>query len=254
MTLRARKRFGQNFLTDGNVIRRLVDAIRPLASDRIIEIGPGHGALTAPLVSASGDLEVIEIDRDLVRELHTRFPDLVIHEADVLKLDLAKIVTPGTRVVGNLPYNISTPLLFRLFPLTGQIRDMHFMLQLEVVDRLTAEPSSPAYGRLSVMAGYWCRAEKLFEVPPGAFTPAPKVTSAIVRLTPANHGEEARDVGVLGDVVTRAFNQRRKTIRNGLKGLVSEESLRELDIDPQLRPENLSLADYVRCANHLVAS
>lgn len=246
--MRARKRFGQNFLTDPHVVDRLMAAIDPRQGQRIIEVGPGHGAITAPLVASGCALEVIEIDRDLAADLASRFPGLDIHESDVLKIDLAPIVDDA-RVVGNLPYNISTPLLFRLYPLVGRIRDMHFMLQREVVDRITASPSTADYGRLSVMSHYYCHAEKLFEVPPEAFTPSPKVTSAIVRLQAARHGHVADDIAVLEQLVTRAFSNRRKTIRNGFKGLLDSQRLESLDIDPGLRPENLDLEQFVRCAN-----
>ena len=247
--LKARKRFGQNFLTDPNTINRIISAIRPGADDRILEIGPGHGAITESLLASKADLTVVEIDRDLVAELGARFPDLAIVESDILKADLDGLIQPGTRVVGNLPYNISTPLLFRLFEHVTRIHDMHFMLQLEVVDRLTASPSTSDYGRLTVMASCFCHAEKLFEVPPGAFTPRPKVTSAIVRLTPARHGLVVDDVALLEQLVTRVFSQRRKTIRNGFKGILSADELTDLGIDPSLRPENLDLSDFIACAN-----
>ena len=255
---RARKRFGQNFLRDTGIISRIVRAIDPRAGERLVEIGPGQGALTEPLIEAAGGvLEVIELDRDLIPGLRVQFfqyPDFVIHEGDALAFDFADLRGdgPALRVVGNLPYNISTPLIVHLLEATGAIADMHFMLQKEVVERLAAEPGSTHWGRLSVLAQYHCQVESLFVVPPEAFVPQPKVESAIVRLTP--HGtlpHPAKDSALLFDLVREAFGQRRKTLRNNLKGRVSAEALEALGIDPTRRPQTLSVEEFVRIADHL---
>ncbi len=248
----ARKRFGQNFLQDERVINNIVTAINPRAGNAILEIGPGHGALTGPLVASGADLTVIEIDRDLAAGISTTFPSVALVTEDVLKTDLTGLLQAASpkRVVGNLPYNISTPLLFRLFEHRSGIIDMHFMLQLEVVKRMTAIENDPDYGRLSVMTAFYADAQMLFEVPPSAFIPAPKVTSAIVSLQPRPQREDV-DEELLGDIVNRAFSMRRKTVRNSLKSYLSAEELESIDIDPGLRPENLSLEDYVRCAGHV---
>lgn len=254
---KARKRFGQNFLHDRGVIERIVRAVNPHGGDCLVEIGPGQGALTGLLLEANGKLEAIELDRDLAALLRRRFaaqPGFVLHEADVLKFDFADIGCAGSgmRIVGNLPYNISTPLLFHLLGYAGRIHDMLFMLQREVVERMAARTGEDDYGRLSVMVQYHCRVEPLFTVPPGAFTPQPKVESAIVRLQP--HPVlpcPARNPATLARVVREAFSQRRKTVRNALKGLVPPQRLQDLGIDTGLRPENLSLHDYVRIADIL---
>ena len=242
--MRARKRFGQNFLTDQRVVQRIITAVTPSTDQYVLEIGPGHGALTSHLRSSGCHLRVIEIDRDLAQSLMAQGIDVIV--GDVLKQDLAAITTEPTRVVGNLPYNISTPLLFRLFALDN-ILDMHFMLQKEVVDRLTAAPGNRDYGRLSVMAQFHCNPEKLFEVSPSAFTPSPKVTSAIVRMIPRSDKPEV-PLAVLEKTVTTAFSQRRKTVRNALSSMLDENTLVSLNIDPRRRPDTLSLDDYVRCA------
>ena len=248
---RARKRFGQNFLQDGGVINRIVNSIHPQAADHLVEIGPGQGALTE-LLSASGcRLDVIELDRDLVPGLLAAFsvnPRFRLHSADALKFDYGSLPEDAEplRVVGNLPYNISTPLIFRLLENASLIRDMHFMLQLEVVDRLAARPGNKHWGRLGIMAQYLCSVEKLFEVPPEAFSPQPKVQSAIVRLTP--HRESpwpACDANHLRQVVQAAFGQRRKTLRNNLKGLIDTDELERLGIDPGARAETLELAQFI---------
>ncbi|MCB1691348.1 MAG: 16S rRNA (adenine(1518)-N(6)/adenine(1519)-N(6))-dimethyltransferase RsmA [Pseudomonadales bacterium] len=247
--MRARKRFGQNFLTDRAVITRIVATMKPTPTDRVIEIGPGRGALTALLLESGCHLEAIEIDRDLIALLHESLPELNVIEADALKFDFGMALSQGpVRIVGNLPYNISTPLLFRLFAEQG-ITDMHFMLQKEVVERMTAEPGTRAYGRLSVMTRYYCEATPLFSVPPTAFTPRPKVTSAIVRLRPRRHDPAAQDTNVLASLLIDAFSQRRKTLRNALGKHLSEQELASLGIDPGVRPETLSVTDYVNCAN-----
>jgi 16S rRNA (adenine1518-N6/adenine1519-N6)-dimethyltransferase len=256
--MQARKRFGQNFLTDHGTIDRIIGAINPRAGELIVEIGPGHGALTRALSRSGCKLKVIEIDRDLAEEVRIAHPDIEVIVGDVLKLDLEAIFTADdpakdgkqVRVVGNLPYNISTPLLFRLFKYIGHIIDMHFMLQLEVVERMVAGPSTPNYGRLSVMTQYYCEPEKLFAVPASAFTPKPKVMSAIVRLSQRTRGPGTDDFSILESLVNQAFSQRRKTIRNGMKSYLTAEELTHLGIDPGLRPENLSLSDFVRCADY----
>lgn len=252
----ARKRFGQNFLHDPTIIGRIISAIHPKPEDHLIEIGPGLGALTEELLSEAGALEAVELDRDLIPVLRTKFfryeDKFRIHEADALKFDFATLQTDQRplRVVGNLPYNISTPLIFHLLSFSGLIQDMHFMLQKEVVDRLAAGPGDANYGRLGIMAQYYCRVDKLFIVPPGAFNPAPKVDSAIVRLTPYEQlPVQAQDVGLLQDVVRTAFGQRRKTLRNNLKPLISGDRLEAIGIDPSQRPERLGLADFVKIAD-----
>lgn len=254
--LRARKRFGQNFLRDESIIRRIVAAIRPQPEQQLLEIGPGRGALTAALLGRGCRLLAIELDRDLVPLLQQQFganPNFSLQQGDALQLDIKTLgFDRPLRVVGNLPYNISTPLIFHLLAQAGQIADMHFMLQKEVVERLAAGPGSKTYGRLGIMAQYFCEVELLFEVPPGAFIPAPKVQSAIVRLIPHKVlPHPARSLPLLEQVVRTAFNQRRKTLRNALSELIDAEQIAALDIDPGIRPERLSLADYVRIADAL---
>lgn len=254
----ARKRFGQNFLVDGNIIQRIVRAVHPKATDRLVEIGPGQGAITGELLHACPNLQVVELDRDLIPLLQSKFsayPELTIHTADALKFNFAQLVSEGERlrVVGNLPYNISTPLLFHLLSYGGLVADMHFMLQKEVVERMAAEPGGKEYGRLSIMCQYYCSVEFLFEVGPDCFRPAPKVDSAIVRLTP--HTElpfPAADAKLLDGLVKSAFQQRRKTLRNALRQWLPDADMwQQVNIDPQQRPENLSVQDYVTLANHL---
>ncbi|SFX24540.1 16S rRNA (adenine(1518)-N(6)/adenine(1519)-N(6))-dimethyltransferase RsmA [Marinospirillum alkaliphilum] len=253
---RARKRFGQNFLQDPGMIRRIVRAIAPRGEDRLVEIGPGMGAITELLLEENRFLDVVELDRDLIPGLKVKFfnhSGFQVHEADALKFDFAGLRQGDEklRVVGNLPYNISTPLIFHLLSFQGLIEDMHFMLQKEVVERLAASPGSGQWGRLSVMAQYYCQVEFLFEVPPECFNPRPKVDSAIVRLTP--HTQRpfvAADEQLLADTVRLAFAQRRKTLRNNLKGVIAAEVLELLGIDPQRRPETLTLEEFVKLANH----
>ncbi len=256
---KARKRFGQNFLHDPGVIGRIIRSIAAKPGDHLVEIGPGQGALTRELLAGCENLDVIELDRDLVPILLAQFvekPGFRLHQGDALKFDFATLLQDDTplRVVGNLPYNISTPLIFHLLSYAAHIRDMHFMLQKEVVLRMAAQPGDNHYGRLGIMVQYYCQVDNLFLVGPGSFKPAPKVDSAIVRLTP--HRElphPADDVKILEDVVRRAFNMRRKTLRNNLKGLLSAEELETLGVSPQERPENIALADFVRMANYLNA-
>ncbi|MDT0596605.1 16S rRNA (adenine(1518)-N(6)/adenine(1519)-N(6))-dimethyltransferase RsmA [Glaciecola petra] len=251
----ARKRFGQNFLHDPFVIDKIVSAIGPKNGENLVEIGPGLGALTEPVAELVDDLTVVELDRDLAKRLrsHPFIQDkLNVVEQDALKFDFSSMVDGNQklRVFGNLPYNISTPLMFHLFKFCNHIQDMHFMLQLEVVKRLCATHGDKLYGRLSVMAQYYCKAVPVVMVPPTAFKPAPKVDSAVVRLIP--HKQPIVDlhcIDTLQQVVTSAFNQRRKTIRNSLKNLLDEQQITTLDIDPSFRAEKLSLADFAALAN-----
>lgn len=249
-----RKRFGQNFLRDPGIISRIEHAVGPQATDHLVEIGPGLGALTEALVQSGCQLDAVELDRDLVTPLLAAFsvyPRFRLHTADALRFDFASLATPGTalRIVGNLPYNISTPLIFRLLEQAHVVRDMHFMLQLEVVQRLTAKPGSKEWGRLGIMTQLRCDTELLFEVPPEAFDPPPKVNSAIVRLTPLDAARRTDcDDERLEQIVRAAFAQRRKTLRNNLKGVVTEEVLEALGIDPGCRAETLSLAQFVAMA------
>lgn len=248
-----RKRFGQNFLVSPGVIRNIVEAIAPRPGERMVEIGPGLGAMTEPLLAALGHLHVVEIDRDLIARLRQRFTpeQLSIHEGDALAFDFGSLGV-DLRIVGNLPYNISTPLLFHLAGFAAGVRDMHFMLQKEVVDRMVAEPGGADYGRLSVMLQYRFHMERLFLVPPGAFNPAPKVDSAIVRLIPRPVAElTARDEALLAQLVTAAFGQRRKMLRNTVRDFVDEAGLSAVGIPPTVRAEDVAVADYVRLANSL---
>lgn len=250
----ARKRFGQNFLIDAQVIGGIVAAIAPQRDDLVVEIGPGLGALTAPLLDRLDHLHVVEIDRDIVARLHQRFPAdrLSIHAGDALAFDFGGLAAAGRklRVVGNLPYNISTPLLFHLARFADRVYDMHFMLQKEVVERMVAEPDSADYGRLSVMLQYRFVMDWLLDVPPESFDPAPKVDSAVVRLIPRDPGDlAAHDEARFAALVAAAFSQRRKMLRNTLKGIVDDALFAQLDIAPTARAEALSVADYVRLAN-----
>jgi 16S rRNA (adenine1518-N6/adenine1519-N6)-dimethyltransferase len=234
---RPRKRFAQHFLHERSVLARIVDAIAPAKDDFIVEIGPGEGALTGPLLERVTKLEAIELDRDLAAALEKKYPDrVIVHCADALEFDFARFPA-GVRLVGNLPYNISTPLLFHLARHAKQVRDMHFMLQLEVVERMVAAPSTPAYGRLSVSLQARFRMKKLFNVARGAFRPPPKVESALVRMEPLDWQLPVDD-----DLLRRAFSARRKTLRNALP----EVDFAALGIDAGLRPENLSPEDYAR--------
>ena len=248
-----RKRFGQHFLADKAYLDRIVSAIDAAHGDQFVEIGPGEGVLTSRILSVVGNMRAIEIDRDLAARLRGAYGDkgLTLFEGDALKFDFSSL-PEGMRVIGNLPYNISTPLIFHLCGFANRFRDMHFMLQKEVVERMAAKPSTGAYGRMSVMAQYWCDVEPLFVVPAGAFRPPPKVQSMMVRLRPhppGYHGEA--DPLLLKQVVTAAFSHRRKTLRNSLSGLLSEERLVELGIDPGDRAENLGLVEYVRLSRYM---
>ncbi len=257
---RARKRFGQNFLHDPFIIDNIVSAINPQKGENLVEIGPGLGALTEPVAREIDTLTVVELDRDLAERLrhHPRLSSkLVIHEGDAMKFDFQSLVKEGKplRIFGNLPYNVSTPLMFHLFTFTTAIKDMHFMLQKEVVNRLAAGPNSKAYGRLTVMAQYYCKVIPVLEVPPDAFKPAPKVDSAVVRLIPHDTlPHPATNLKWLERVCREGFNQRRKTVRNCYKSLVDVAILEMLGIDPAARPESLTLAQFVALANWLDAN
>ena len=251
---RPRKRFGQHFLTDPGVIDAIVAAVSPRNDDVVVEIGPGQGAITRPLAKRAGTLHTIELDRDLAARLRKDYHDntnVTLHEADALKFDFAEL-GGSLRIVGNLPYNISTPLLFHLLDYRRQIIDMHFMLQKEVVDRMAAPPGSKAYGRLSIMLGCRFQIDALFDVDRQAFEPPPDVTSAIVRLAPLPADTYViNDEQMFAKLVAQAFSQRRKTIRNSLRTMLDESVLKSVGIDPGLRPEAIAIADYVRLANTL---
>ena len=258
----ARKRFGQNFLVDERIIADIIHAIRPEPADNMVEIGPGLGALTRPLIKRLNQLHVVEIDRDIIARLEKEYsPDeskntgrLVIHAGDALKFDLTQLPTP-LRIVGNLPYNISSPLLFYFAGYAERIRDMHFMLQNEVVERMVAAPSTPDYGRLSVMLQYRFHMEKLLDVPPESFRPSPKVNSAVVRMIPLPKSEVlVRDEKLFAQVVATAFGQRRKTLRNTLKAYLAEKDFEGLGIAAQLRAENLGVAEFTRIVDFLSAN
>jgi 16S rRNA (adenine1518-N6/adenine1519-N6)-dimethyltransferase len=255
MKHRARKRFGQNFLTDDLLIQKIVSAIQPEADQLILEIGPGQAALSLPLAASGAELHLLEIDRDLAARLRARFGDrenVRVHEGDALRMDLSQI-TAGRpfRLVGNLPYNISTPLLFHVLSWSALITDMHFMLQREVVQRMAAQPGSKSWGRLSVMCQYRCRVLPLFSVPAEAFTPVPKVESTVVRLVPNPEPPvDIEDWKTFERLVSQAFSMRRKTIRNSLRGMLDESRIESLGIDPGTRPERLGLAEFARLSNH----
>lgn len=257
---RPRARFSQNFLRDRSVITRIVQAIDPKPGETLVEIGPGLGAVTAPLLPRVGRLHVVEIDRDLVATLHEQFASedhLCIHLGDALSFDFTSLAgdTERLRVVGNLPYHISTPLLFHLFAHLAVVQDMHVMLQRELVQRIVAAPGSRAYGRLSVMTQFHCTVEKLFDVGPGAFHPVPKVASAMLRLVPRDEPPSpVRDRAALEKLVSRAFSQRRKTLRNSLKPWLQEQQIRAAQVDPKQRPETLTLAQFAALANELASA
>lgn len=249
----AKKRFGQNFLTDQAIITSLINAIHPHADDLMVEIGPGLGAMTQPLLKQLNLLHVVEIDRDIIQWMQNTYAadKVTIHHADVLKFDFTSL-GERIRVVGNLPYNISSPILFHLLDNVDSIIDMHFMLQKEVVERMVAAPSTSEYGRLSVMLQYRLQMEYLITVPPESFNPAPKVESAFVRCIPhAVLPYPAKDEALFAKVVQAAFGQRRKTLRNTLKGVLDDDGFAALDIHSQLRAENLSVAQFVSIANYL---
>ncbi len=253
----ARKRFGQNFLHDPAVIERIVKAIAPKPGEHLVEIGPGLGALTEPVAERCGHLTVVELDRDLAQRLreHPTLADkLTIYQTDAMKFDFSQLMPADgkLKVFGNLPYNISTPLLFHLFEFADCIENMHFMLQKEVVERMTAGHGSKTFGRLSVMTQFFCQAIPVVEVGPGAFKPAPKVDSAVVRLIPKPVAERADvSVAVLNRVCLEAFNQRRKTLRNCFSNFATASDIEALGIDPGLRPEQLPVSEFIRVAQWL---
>ncbi|HQV40788.1 MAG: 16S rRNA (adenine(1518)-N(6)/adenine(1519)-N(6))-dimethyltransferase RsmA [Moraxellaceae bacterium] len=253
----ARKRFGQNFLTDERIISAIVAAFAPVRGQNVVEIGPGLGAITRELLAHLGKVHVVELDRDLAAALPIRLMnegELIVHQSDALKFDFRSLATGphSLRVIGNLPYNISTPILFYLLSQADVIADMTFMLQKEVVERMVAEPGNGDYGRLSVMLQYRCNVEWLLHVPPESFSPAPKVDSAVVRLTPHTTARHScHDEQRLQQLLTAAFNMRRKTLRNALKGLIPAEWLDEAGIDAGLRPEEVSVTEWVALANRL---
>ena len=247
MLPRAKKRFGQHFLTDRHYLERIVAAIDPRAGDAMVEIGPGTGLLTQRLVEHVAPLHVVEIDRELAAALRDRFPAarVVVHEADVLEFDFTRLPAP-LRVVGNLPYNVSTPILFRMADLAQRLRDAVFMLQREVVERMVAAPGTPEYGRLSVMLQYRFAMASVLDVPPGAFTPPPKVDSAVVRMQPLDAGRpRARDEARFAAIVAAAFSQRRKMLRSALKGTVAPQAFERAGLDARRRGETLSVAEFI---------
>ena len=256
MSHQPRKRFGQNFLHDNMVIQNIIHAISPQKGEKFVEIGPGKGAITEPLLQEVGEIDVVELDRDLIPILHQNLDHLGtlrIHQSDALKFDFSSLASgQAFRVVGNLPYNISTPLLFHLASFLPHIVDMHFMLQKEVVDRMAAPPNSKTYGRLSVMMQYHCQVEKLFLVKPGSFFPPPKVDSAIVRLTPHKvNPYDVKDKSVFNHIVGQCFSQRRKTLRNNLKNILETQAIESLGIDPGCRAETLDITQFVLLANRV---
>ncbi|GFO71778.1 16S rRNA (adenine1518-N6/adenine1519-N6)-dimethyltransferase [Bathymodiolus japonicus methanotrophic gill symbiont] len=257
MAHKARKRFGQNFLHDQHIIDNILGSLNYQQDQHWVEIGPGQGALTEPLLKSGVQLDVVELDRDLVKFLGFKFEQydqLTIHSSDALRFDFSALAKTGEKlhILGNLPYNISTPLMFHLLENTPSIADMTFMLQKEVVDRICADPGSKKYGRLSIMMQYYCATEHLFDVPPESFNPAPKVMSSIVRLEPhAQAPVNVDSVKMLNTVVTTAFSQRRKTLRNSLKKLITEVDIIALDINPTLRAETISLADFAKLSQYI---
>ena len=246
---RARKRFGQNFLTDPQIIQRIVNTINPVGGELILEIGPGQAALSRPLAETDAELHLLEIDRDLAANLQIMFKPgdrAEVHTGDALRVDFSEIVNRRPfRLVGNLPYNISTPLLFHVLQWNELIIDMHFMLQQEVVKRMAAVPGSKAWGRLSVMCQYYCEVTPLFGVPPEAFTPAPKVQSMFVKLVPHDQAPVAiKNMALFERLVSQAFSMRRKTLRNSLRGMLDAAMIESAGIDPGVRPETLGLAQF----------
>jgi 16S rRNA (adenine1518-N6/adenine1519-N6)-dimethyltransferase len=254
-----RKRFGQHFLHDKQIIQRLVETIHPQPGQHIVEIGPGQGAITLPILKIVECMDAIELDWDLVPALKLRCSGkgvLTVHQADALEFDFSQLLrgvdSDSLRIVGNLPYNISTPLIFHLLEYAECIDDMHFMLQKEVTERLAAKAGDEAYGRLSIMVQYHCEVFSLFRVPPGAFYPPPQIDSAIVKLVPYHTiPHRAENYSHFADLVRHAFSHRRKTLRNSLKEFVTDEDWKQVAIDPQLRPEQLNVADYVSLSNHV---
>ena len=256
MSHQARKRFGQHFLTSIDTIEQIVAAIAPQNGETIVEIGPGRAAITAPLAVSAGTLHAIEFDRDLAAKLKRQFQDrhnVVIHEADALRFDFSSLGTE-LRIVGNLPYNISTPLLFHLLTFRKNVTDMHFMLQKEVVDRISAPPGNKVYGRLTVMLGCQLEVLPIFDVPPDAFTPPPKVMSSVVRMRPLPDGQfDVQDANKLEQIVQQAFSMRRKTLRNALQGLAEAADIEAAGLEPGNRPEQIPVDGWIRLANRLAS-
>jgi len=254
---RPRKRFGQHFLTASETIDQIVAAIAPRQDETIVEIGPGQAAITAPLAELATTLHAIEFDRDLVSTLRQRFAgreNVIVHEADALNFDFTTLGR-NLRIVGNLPYNISTPLLFHLLRYKDVIADMHFMLQKEVVERMAAMPGSKRYGRLTIMLGCHLEVVHLFDVPPSAFSPPPKVMSSVVRMRPIPPPAfDIQDAELLEKIVKQAFSRRRKTLRNALDGFASTENIQSAGLDPSQRPEQITIEDWVNLANCLADS
>lgn len=256
MSHRPKKRFGQNFLVNQAIIEQIVYAINPKNSDHLVEIGPGFGAITLPLLPKVAKIDAIELDKDIIPLLEQKARDLghlVVHQLDALNCNLQDLSSQrkSLRVIGNLPYNISTPLLFHLFNQQQYIIDMHFMMQKEVAERLAASPGNKQYGRLSVMAQYHCDIERVVSVPPTAFKPAPKVYSEFIRFTPQERSLKARDLKNLDTVVRQAFSQRRKTLHNALKSLFTREQFAAVEIDCNKRPEQLTPENFVILSNLL---
>ena len=256
MRHKARKRFGQNFLHDQKVIDRIISSIAPRATDLLVEIGPGHAALTLPLLKSGAELHLIELDRDLVAQLENKlsgYPNVTIHSCDALKANLPELTGHRPfRLIGNLPYNISTPLIFHVLQWSDLVVDMHFMLQKEVVDRMAAAPGSRTYGRLSVMTQFRSDVIPLFDVPPESFSPAPRVQSSIVRLQPLKEPPfDAGSLSQLSKVVGAAFSMRRKTLRNSLRSVLTEDQILKAGIDPGQRAEQLSLSQFAALARLL---
>lgn len=261
MQHKARKRFGQNFLHDQTVINCIIRAVNPKPDHTIIEIGPGQGAITESLVESGANITAIEIDKDLIRYLTVTFiskENFKLIDSDALKIDFSNLAPPSgekLRIVGNLPYNISTPLIFHLLSFKEHVDDMYFMLQKEVVDRMAAEPNCKAYGKLSIMCQYHCDVQKVIDVPPGCFNPAPKVQSAVVKLRIRPYPTAiANCEKTLSAIVSAAFQQRRKTVNNALKNLVTVQDLEACGVDPKNRPDTLSIDDYIMLANRLSSS
>lgn len=255
----AKKKFGQNFLVDNNLINKIITAFNPNPEQVILEIGPGLGALTSPLLEKIDHINLVEIDNELAQKLVEKFHNkITLYNTDILKFDFKQLLSTSTnkntiRVIGNLPYNISTPILFFLFNQIENIEDMLFMLQLEVVERIVAKPNTKQYGRLSVMAQIFCDCQKLFNIPATAFNPRPKVESAIIYLKPKinNNYKNLNDFALFDNLVKAAFNQRRKTISNSLKDFISSDELDKISINPKLRAENLSIEQYIAITNYI---
>ena len=256
MSHQARKRFGQHFLTSTDIIEKIVSAIAPQEGETIVEIGPGHAAITAPLADSATTLHAIEFDRDLIANLRRQFQgrgNVIIHEADALQFDFSTL-GDELRIVGNLPYNISTPLLFHLLTFKNIVTDMHFMLQKEVVDRMSATPGSKNYGRLTIMLGCQLEIVPLFDVAPDAFTPPPRVMSSVVRMRPLAQDQfDIQDPQQLEQIVRQAFSKRRKTLRNALQGLASESDIEAAGLEPGKRPEQIPVDGWIGLANLLAS-